>query len=486
MKGNSAELNESAAPKPEEPTEVSAALPADEESVLLASSSPADVGEVELAPQTVSAPHVAGARPLFVLVGTLAGGSVLAMTLRMTGGLIQARLVDPAVLGLFNSFGLILGYAPFLQLGVFNGLNREFPFFIGKGDREHGWQLAAVAQGWAFLLSGVICTALLAVAAWNLFQGNLPAAAGLAANAFLAFALFYTNYYLNSTYRTSGDFAKLAVADVANASVGLAMVALVALIGFYGICLRACLAAAVGMAILYHWRPVRIGPRWNFTHLTHLLKIGLPIFCAGQLYAYWSVLDQTLVLCYAGRRGLGLYALVLTVAGAVQLLPNALTQVLYPRLVEHFGRTNSRREAVTLVIKPMLATLLGMVPVVAMGWLLIGPVVSWILPKYVDAVPAIRWSMLVALLAPLGVLDHAFVLVKKQGMLAVVKGQGLLVAATAIGIAVYLTTLWLLTRKQVDLVDFPQAMLVGRATYIAAMYAILLYMLYRGRAGARS
>ena len=60
--------------------------------------------------------------------------------------------------------------------------------------------------------------ALLAVAAWNLFQGNLPAAAGLAANAFLAFALFYTNYYLNSTYRTSGDFAKLAVADVANAS----------------------------------------------------------------------------------------------------------------------------------------------------------------------------------------------------------------------------------------------------------------------------
>ena len=71
------------------------------------------------------------------MIGALAGGNLLAMALRMGGGLIQARLVDPAVLGYFASFALVLGYAPFLQLGIFNGLNREFPLFIGKGNPAH-------------------------------------------------------------------------------------------------------------------------------------------------------------------------------------------------------------------------------------------------------------------------------------------------------------------------------------------------------------
>ena len=199
-------------------------------------------------PVAMPAPRRSVGRTVFLLVGALAGGNLLAMALRMAGGLIQARLVAPSVLGLFNSFGLILGYVPFLNIGVFNGLNREFPYFIGKGNRDHAQELAGVTQSWAFLLSGTVCTVMLGVALWKLLQGDLESAAGLATNAFLAISLYYATYYLQSTYRTSGDFTTLALANVIINSTAVAFVVFVVLFGYYGICLRALLVGVVSIA----------------------------------------------------------------------------------------------------------------------------------------------------------------------------------------------------------------------------------------------
>ena len=36
--------------------------------------------------------------------------------------------VAPATLGLYNGIGLVLGYAPFLQLGILNGLGDHVVF----------------------------------------------------------------------------------------------------------------------------------------------------------------------------------------------------------------------------------------------------------------------------------------------------------------------------------------------------------------------
>ena len=301
---------------------------------------------------------------------------------------------------------------------------------------------------------------------------NLQAAAGLATNAFLAFSLFYTTYYLQSTYRTSGDFAKLAVANVINNGVAVAMLVFVWMFRYYGLCVRALLGAAAGLVVLYHWRPVRVGPRWNFGHLWHLTKIGFPIFCAGQLYGWWVVLDQTLVLYFTGDRGLGLYAMVILACGTMDLLPGALSQVVYPRAVEQFGRTESLRAALKITIKPMLATAVGMVPLILVAEILIGPVVSRLLPRYVGAIPAIRWSLWISLMSSFGPLDHGFILAKRQTLLAI---------ATVVGMLAYLAALWVLLKMPGDtLIAFPQAMLVGRAVYIA-MHCVFLYYLIRVR-----
>ncbi|MEI8372049.1 MAG: oligosaccharide flippase family protein [Planctomycetota bacterium] len=402
---------------------------------------------------------------MLFLVSSLAGGNVISMMLRMVGGILQARCVLPAVLGKFNSIGLVMGYAPFLQIGILNGINRELPYFIGKGNRQRVNELAAAAQAWALAVGGIVGIALVGVGCWQLAHGEWELAAGWFTNAILAILLFYNTYYLQMTYRTGHDFARLAMSGVIENTVALALVALVALLNFYGLCLRALLSASVGVCFLYYWRPLRVGPRWNGRHLMHLLVIGAPIFIVGQIYAWWTVLNSTLVFVYLGEQGLGLYAMVLVAAGALELLPIAVSQVLYPRMAEHYGRTGRLGDLIRMSIKPTLFSVIGIISVIVVGWFAVEPVIRFILPDYVDAVPAIRWALLVPF-----VLSFCPVM----NVYNVLRRQDLYIVAIVLGIGAYVGSLLWLVRGGADLVAFPQAMLVGRVVFTVAGYVLLL------------
>src|SRR4051812_28883411 len=70
------------------------------------------------------------------------GVSLFAMSsviLNFTGiisGFIVYKWVDPYYIGLWSSLLLVDTYSTFLRLGVINGMNREFPYWLGKGDTE--------------------------------------------------------------------------------------------------------------------------------------------------------------------------------------------------------------------------------------------------------------------------------------------------------------------------------------------------------------
>jgi O-antigen/teichoic acid export membrane protein len=412
-------------------------------------------------------PEIARRPSVLYLVGSLAGGNYVAMLLGMVGGVIMGRLVAPATLGLFNGIGLALGYAPFLQLGILNGLNRELPYYVGKGDRQRVEELAATAQAWALAVGGAVCLALVSVAAWQFAHGEWWLAAGWLTNAILAVFLFYNTYYLQSTYRTAHDFARLAWVAAVQSLIGLVLLGLVAWLNFYGLCLRALLIGVIGTGLLFHWRPVRVGPKWNARHLKHLLVIGAPIFGVGQLYAWWSVIISTLVLKFAGVEGMGLYAMVSMASSAIELIPSAVSQVVYPRMAEQFGRSNSLDELLRIAWKPMMFTAAGLVPVIALAWWLVGPVVNFVMPAYAAAVPAMQWGLLLAFVTSFAPVCNVFNIVRRQD---------LYVVAILLGMAASGASLMWLIRNGVSLVAFPQAMLIGRAVFLLVCYAFIAHL----------
>src|ERR1035441_4328527 len=124
---------------------------------------------------------------LFFLIGSLAGGNFLSMLLRLGGSVLQARCVAPSTLGLFNGIGLVIGYTPLFHLGILDGLNRELPRYVGKGDQQHAKDLAAAAQAWAIAVGTILGVALLMVAGWQLAHGKFMLAFGWLTNAITAF-----------------------------------------------------------------------------------------------------------------------------------------------------------------------------------------------------------------------------------------------------------------------------------------------------------
>ena len=441
---------------------------------MTAASDPAIDGR-EIVPDTAAAAEVATGEPtaggsrrsVVFLAGSLAGGNLVAMAMRLAGGILLGRLVAPDTLGLFAGIGLVLGYSTIAQLGILNGVNRELPYYIGRGDVARAHDLAASGQAWALASGGVVSVCLLAVAAWQLAQGDLQQAAGWATNAVLAMFAFYgNNGYLSITFRTSSEFVRLARVNVVEAATGLVALILVAAFGFFGLCMRVVLAGAVTTALLFRWRPVRVGPRWSRSNLRHLFIIGAPIYFVGQVYGLWTgVINATLVLHFTGTHGMGLYAMVALSITAMEVIPAALAQVLYPRMAQDYGAGRDIRHLVRIAIKPMLATCAALAVVAVAGWFLAEPVVQFVVPQYVAAVPAIQWALLLPLVSCFLPLEAVFNVTGRQDLYLV---------ALAFGIATYILALLMLQPDSSDLTVFPKAMFVGRVVFTIVTYLLIV------------
>jgi O-antigen/teichoic acid export membrane protein len=407
-------------------------------------------------------------------IAYLTAGNLFSTLLTALGGLVIGRLVDPAMLGLFSGIALVLSYASLLQLGALSGLSRELPYFIGAGDRPRAENMCAAAQMWALALGGGVSVVLVGISMWQLSRGELMMAAGWFTNALLAAQLFYTDY-LQVTYRTAADFARIAVIRVVGQTVLLVCLALVIPFDFYGLCLRALVAGAATLALLWHWRPVRVGPKLALGDLKHLFRIGLPIFLVGQVLAYWIVVDQTLVLRFGGTKMMGLFSMVIMVRTAVQTLPSAVSQVFFPRLSQKHGEGKSLTELAQDIAKPIALTAAAVLPMILALWWALGPVTRFLIPQYADAVPAMQWALLLA-----------FVTCFEPGItvLTITRRQTLRLLSILAGMAAYAGCLVWLIRDEVRLVAFPQAMLAGRAVYLLLGYAIIYRLVAKERGEA--
>ena len=380
-------------------------------------------------------------------------------------------------------FGIVMLYVPFLQLGALHGLNRELPYYVGKGDRRRVEELAAAAQAWALLLSAGAAAILLSAAGWFLLRGDFRSAAGCATCAVLSYTLLYNTYYLQFTFRTGHDFSRLALVNVIQSTLTVGLLVLVYLWSFYGLCLRVLIGDLVATALLFYWRPVRVGPKFNFDCLKHLLIIGFPIFVVGMLYTYWmTALDRQFILKFFGSTQLGVYNPAMQASLAFEFLPLAIIQVIYPRMAERYGHSGRLRELVHLAVKPTIAIVLVMIPLAVIGWWL-GPAVLRFLadhymPRvraYLPGIPAMQWALLPPILLGFSPVNSVFIVAKRQVLYAV---------AILLGMGSYLGAMFRLIQCHGGLASFPQAMLVGRLVFIVVCYLMIYYLVRQDDARA--
>jgi O-antigen/teichoic acid export membrane protein len=169
------------------------------------------------------------------------------------------------------------------------------------------------------------------------------------------------------------------------------MVFLLPFLRFYGLCARFALPSLLMVFFFHRSRPLKVDYQFDIHTLKELIKIGLPFSFWGNLYtSIWTATEGSLVLLLSGVSALGLFSIASIMGGAVNSLPNAIWQVLTPRVVTNFARDGSVRNANARIIWITAGLVASMILVALGGSFFLEIFVPILIPKYIAGIPIMK------------------------------------------------------------------------------------------------
>jgi O-antigen/teichoic acid export membrane protein len=319
---------------------------------------------------------------------------MLVMLAQSISGLLVARFVAPDEMGVFLSASLVLTYIPFLTLGTNNGLNRQLPFLLGKGEGNTDTN-NLINTAWTFTIgsSVLISSVLLIVSFIFYFSGDFKLSLAFLAISFVSF-FNLLNVLVETIFRAGGYFLKLSRIKLFVAVAAIVSVPFVYFWGFEGLLIRTIFLGVFYLFFLIKLKPVSLKISFFKPSFKELVKIGFPIFIAGYIYSFFISMDRLLIIQHLGTEQLGYYTPALQIKAGLQILPASIFQVLYPKMCNLYGQTGNPKSLIGLALKPLPFLAIALLPFFILGWFLVDPFVSFVLPNYVKGIPAAQWIVI--------------------------------------------------------------------------------------------
>ena len=389
-------------------------------------------------------------------------GNLGATIISLVASLLVTRWTAPYQMGLWNFALLFVTYVSALQLGVFNGLNRQLPYYVGRGEVEKSLRMAEVAYAWCMLLSIVSVAVLVVVALylwheskWDVLFTTLAIGTVLVCS--------WSLQYLTVSYSANAKFGQLARKSMLVAAIGLPMALLVRAFDYTGLLVRAAVLAVLASLALHNGRPLRARPKWDQTTFVELVRVGFPIWILGHLGALFMTLDR-LVLADSPQ-ALGYYTIAVQFGTMSSMIPMAFNAVLYPQMARQYGENHVAMDLWSVAMRASLWASAASIGAGIVAWISIPYVVQLLLPGYTPGIVSAQWASLTGLAMGFSVFGNIF---------NVLGRQYLYLAAASVGLALFFGAWLLLTKvmQQPALVSAAQSMLV--ATFATSMLSAVL------------
>jgi hypothetical protein len=377
------------------------------------------------------------------------------------GGLLIARFLGPEDTGLFRVFTIPLMYLTFLHLGTFDGLWRQIPYYVGKEMPEKVSSLSSAAGAWNLCISVVVSCVFICCAIYALWRGDLYGFVGWFSQVFCCWGVFYGGY-LGSTYRTLHHFVSLARIQLVQSIMNFGMVFLLPYFMFYGLCARAAFPPILGVWLCQRSRPLKMPYHFDTKALMELIKVGLPFSFWGSLYtSIWAATESALMLSLGGVTGLGLFSVAIAMREGMNTLPQAVYQVLTPRVVTAFARDGSVRNANGRVIRLTVGLTGFVVLIILVVSVLLNVFVPYVIPKYIDGLPLMKVCLWFAAIQAASLPLNTLFATGRPWLY----GRGVIV-----GLAVFPLTTYLLYSALGGVLAVAVGSLLGRTARTAAAY----------------
>ena len=285
----------------------------------------------------------------------------------------------PELIGIWQILAVVQAYASVLGLGIVSAMNRELPFYLGRGDQEQAERIAGTAYSHSILIS------ILGLFIFGVYYCLSPSIDEKWTKAACAASLIwcFSNYrsYLEGTFRTGAQFGNLSRCQLVETAFGLATLPLVYSFGFDGFLVRNLLVASLGIGLLHILRPIKVKPCVNLESLQKLVTAGVPLFINAYLLSLANGVDRIL-LAGKGVDQVGLFAPVEAILLTMSTLPQAITSFYYPKMVFEFGKTGDIAKAKKAANLLTLVSVASSLIVAAICGLFVSVLIDRFLPQY--------------------------------------------------------------------------------------------------------
>lgn len=353
--------------------------------------------------------------------------SYLTMPLTTVCNLLIRRELGPYFSGVYGTVMLVASYAMFANLGVLSASERELPFWQGRGDLERYKRIRQSAG--AFSLAAGLVAGLGIVAFAVLFRGDLDIwiFQALCVGAFLIVTQQW-NDYQTTLLRITGEFVYLGKASAALAAATAVFGLAGAMLGgFHGLMASLIFVSCLRAACLTRRTRYVPEPRVDWRQIGLLLLDGVPMLGTGIVFVFAQTLDGVLALQLLGVEALGLYSLAISSTALIVGLSKAAQTVLYPRMMETYGKTQDVKTMAKYVTEPGLIVAFLLPIPVALLYLGVPLLVHAVMPRFEPGLPCLNVALIAAFFwAMLQTPGSVLVSLRRQRYLVAVLVAGML------------------------------------------------------------
>lgn len=296
------------------------------------------------------------------------------------------RFIGPKTLGIHQSIILWGSYFTFIQLGVFNGLNRNLAYFKGAKKLKELNESASTGLVVATISSGI---SLCIVGLISLSPINTGGTTAFWAFIFLVFFTISQPFitFFDTLYRTGQDFKKIGIITlIGNAVFALGSVFLI-FFNYVGYVWQNIGRFTVDTVLRAKGKYKELEFRFSLHAFKDLIHTGFPIMIVGYLYTSFFIFDQFYIVNEFSTLELGYYNLARLTLFVLPVVPTSLNTILYPKASSAYGQAGDNKEVLKqFYSKALLLNILTVVPIVLLIYFLVGPIVRWFLPDYVEGI----------------------------------------------------------------------------------------------------
>ena len=340
--------------------------------------------------------------------------SYIATFLAVITGLATRSILGPVVMGVFSELLIILQYLKYHHLGIFHALERELPYYNGKGNSIKVAEMKNVGFSATTLTSFIAGIGLIIVSMILKTDDKFSLWIKILS---LTLIIQSAVSFLTVLAKTHHKFSFLSKFNFYTALLQILLtIYLGTKFGLLGILLAGLI---LGIVSLIYLTDIKFKFRFIFPfspkEVWRILKIGSPLVINDFAFVSLTNMDRFAIIKFFTEADLGYYSIAIMVSGYLIMLPNLIYSVLFPRFYESFGREGEIKklknffETPTIIISYFLSGIIGCM-------ILIVPLlIRYFLPEYQAGIMSANILLLgVFFISLLGMPTYLLVALNKQ------------------------------------------------------------------------